>query len=906
MGRSSADGPETNIELWCRGREGYSLLLLVTGVRPSLEISQPGRPTDDENIESKLEVVRSMKGVTTVTQVGEKWTAMGVKKHWRVEVEQPWAVTSGPNVRKHLEDNWEVTSADLPFVNRLFLDNDLGPHISAECEILWAGENAPPSISEAFAGSNKSLLKNSEAGGGGDFSEGGEFSESGDCCDSSKGGVSNSTDIRVKSAEMIRAAGGAGLYPVDVVAVCSHEEIRRSDPFQTPFVIFSFDLETSIVEETILCAAAVVEQGERREVHQFKGSEKEILSGLTKLVRESDPDIITGYNIDNFDLPRIHSRMMALAAKDQSFANELFGWGRVPILDSESKRLIPERERNRRTWRLHGRCVLDAWWQARQTLRPKRETLKYVCRLLWPDNEDLQKMDVDASKMDKEWAERPDVVMEYCVQDTILPLEILREISAVRRKEAIAAVAATPLDTTINGTTSQWIDSLVIRLADREKIAIPRTNRGGRGDQIVGGYVHDVDVGVHRWVAVLDFKSMYPSIMISKNICYTTRIDENARPDEVPESDYHESPLGAKFLPQKTRRGLVPRLLENLMSLRATHKNAMKEAKQVGDTHAEQFHDQMQYAVKILMNSFYGVFASKFYRFTHEDLGSSITAWARSNIKSIINQLGDEGYKIVYSDTDSVFVEAHVRKDAPVKEPLDGEDRQAWDEATEQLIKFGHELAERFTKDDAELEFETGLSSFFSHGAKKRYVGQVVWPETKLLVRGYEVRRTDSFTLLTDAMTEMFSMILDGEQEDAVSMVRELIEQVRNRDIRPRDLVISKSCKGKVLKNGKVDFNATYANPDRMVQVRAARQRIEAGLNFTPGMKVGWLVTDGSKSPMKITAWLEDETGEVQSDYDADWYVNRIANSLGRITEAFGWTADDLKKGNRQTNLFSF
>jgi DNA polymerase I len=91
-----------------------------------------------------------------------------------------------------------------------------------------------------------------------------------------------------------------------------------------------------------------------------------------------------------------------------------------------------------------------------------------------------------------------------------------------------------------------------------------------------------------------------------------------------------------------------------------------------------------------------------------------------------------------------------------------------------------------------------------------------------------------------------------------------------------------------------------------MVQVRAAKQRIEAGLNFTPGMKVGWLVTDFSKSPMKVAAWLEDETGVEQTEYDPDFYVKRLATALGRITEAFGWSGDDLIKGNRQANLFSF
>ena len=863
---------DTLIELWCRAREGHSILLLVSGMHPFLEISLPGRPHKPENIESRLAAVKSIKGVTNIHEPIDKWTDLGIKPHWKVEIKRPWMVTSGPKIRENLERDWTLTSADIPYVNRLFLDNDVGPHISAEVEVLWAGEKAPEELLADLPESHK-----------------GEES-------------------RRESAERIREAGGSGLYPVDLIATCHFESVSRCEPFATPFVMMSFDLETSIAEETILCAAAVIERGpDERSDHTFVGTEQEIMAGLTQLVRDEDPDIITGYNIDNFDLPRIHSRMKDLTSgSDKAGQADGFGWGRVPVLDSEGKRLIPQRDGNRRTWRIQGRCVLDAWWQARMVLRPKRETLKFVCQLLWPDREDLQKMDVDASQMDKEWAERPDVVLEYCLQDSLLPLEILSQIRAVHSKEALATVCGMPLDVAIAGTTSQWIDGLVIRLADRKNIAVPRTNRGGGRDQIVGGYVHEVEAGAHPWVAVLDFKSMYPSIMIANNICYTTRIDESARPDEITDDEIHEAPDGARYLPATFRRGIIPLLLEDLMDLRTRHKAELKEAIDSEDSTAEIFHSRMQYAVKILMNSFYGVFASKFYRFTHPELGASITSWARSNIKSIIAQLEEENHPVVYSDTDSVFVKAPVSEEVTVKEPEEGEERSAWEGACTTLVDFGEELAERYSREGAELEFETGLSVFFSHGAKKRYVGRVVWPEPDLLVRGYEVRRTDSFTLLTDTMMEIFEMILDGESSEAVQHCLKLIKRIRAREVNPRDLVISRSCKGRVRPGGVIDFDAVYAKPDSLPFVRAAKQRIEAGLNFTPGMKVGWLVTNGKTSPMTISAWLEDETGTVQTEYDPEFYVNRIATALGRITEAFGWNKDDLLKGNRQANLFSF
>jgi DNA polymerase I len=317
------------------------------------------------------------------------------------------------------------------------------------------------------------------------------------------------------------------------------------------------------------------------------------------------------------------------------------------------------------------------------------------------------------------------------------------------------------------------------------------------------------------------------------------------------------------------------------MAQRDHHKAQMKK-----DGTDRLFHDQMQFAVKILMNSFYGVFASAFYRFTHPDIGSAITAWARSNIKKIIVALEEEGHPVVYSDTDSVFVSAP-------------------EEGKEALIAFGHELAGRFTVEGAELEFEKGLSVFFSHGAKKRYIGRVVWPEEELLIRGYETRRTDSFDLLTSAMMGTFERILDGETQTAVQDIIALIRRIKAGEVEPAELILSRSCKGKIRKDGTVDFSV-YANPDGLPYVRAAKKRIERGLQFTPGMKVSYIVTDARKRPLTVEPWLVTETGDDPPVPDWIFYAERVARAMGRITEAFGWNADDLLKGNRQATLFSF
>ncbi len=838
---------KTTVELWCRSKSGHSVTLLVEGLRPYLVVAQPGRPQPASEAEPMLEFLNSKDWAVNVTPIGNKWTKDGEKPHWKVEVPQPWMITNGPNIRKSLKGlGWEVSSADILFERRLLLDYDLGPHILARGEVLWAGERAPTDVRDEVTGDH------------------------------------------ITATDKILDFGGAGLYPTDMVVSCSVDDLSKTEPFRTPFVTFSFDLETSIQTNRILCAAAVIDRGGERSEHSFRGEEADIMEGMTKLLRLEDPDFITGYNIDNFDLPRMEERMDVLSGRSSVDKEALYGWGRVPMLQSQSdRRKFPKRQQNR-VWRIPGRVPLDAWWQVRQTLRPERESLRYVSKLLWPEDEEMHKLDVDASQMDREWAERPDEVLEYCVRDTILPLDILDRLQSVARKEALASVSLTTVETASVGTTSQWIDSLVIRLADRTGVAVPTTISGPRRrDQIAGGYVHEVDAGISPWIVVLDFKSMYPSIMISSNICSTTLV----RDDSLDDSHSVSPTTETRYLSKDERLGLVPRLLEQLMSSRDQHKTALAVARESGDEAEAFLQDQLQYAVKILMNSFYGVFASSFYRFTHPDLGASITEWARHNIRKIITDLETEGYDVVYSDTDSIFVRAPVDADAPINKPEESSSEfESWNQARNETIRFGERLAERFTKEGAELEFETALSAFFSHGAKKRYVGRVIWPREEMLIRGYEVRRTDSFALLTRTMTEMFEMILDGEEWAAVEMTKSVIDDVKEGRANPAELVISRSCKGTLKRDGSVDFSKVYDNPDGLPYVRAAKERIRRGLQFTPGMKVGYIVTDSKASPMDVEPWLVDEIGEEPPVYDPTYYARRLAKSLGRITEAFGWS----------------
>ncbi len=628
------------------------------------------------------------------------------------------------------------------------------------------------------------------------------------------------------------------------------------EAFSPPLKILAFDVENSITDGHLYTICYYVKLGdELRPGEPIWGTEREIIERFTQTIQREDPDVLTGYNIDGYDIPTIQDRARKAGIRSLQ-------WGR----DMSEPRQVYQK-----FWRLNGRLVADAWWAVKSDLKPKQETLNAVSKLLLGE----QKHDVDMGmrvgseydprKIDKEWQSNRDRILAYCTRDAELSLRILDKVGTLRRTLDMATVTKLPLDDVLNIGSSFLIDSILIRAADRAtpRVGVPMTGSFEEVEAIEGGYVHEIRAGLYHWVCVLDFKSMYPSLIIAKNICFTTL---DPKGDVV-------SPTGVHFLSKGQRPGLLPSILQNLMRERDDTKRKMREAKSPEE---HRYYDGLQQAIKILMNAFYGVFASSFYRFTDRAIGSSITAFARETTKGIISELEAEGYEVIYSDTDSVFVRSPEAN-------LDG------------TVKFGKEVAERFSREGGQLEFEKVLDPLFSHGKKKRYVGRVVWPrrQEELLIRGYETRRTDSFDLQTELLMEVFEKVLDERPEEAVKIARKRISETVEGKVPIEKLVISRGVK---------NFSE-YDDPDRLAHVQAAKKLMALGYEFVPGMKVSWIVSNSKRTPQEVQPYVSGTTFEGSPDWR--YYATRLAQSVARATENFGWTEKDLLAGSQQVDLFS-
>ena len=651
----------------------------------------------------------------------------------------------------------------------------------------------------------------------------------------------------------------------------------------------SFDIENSIKYNNIYCICFTVineADGSRQDRKIFSNfttrgaditaeeqkardeDERRILKEFVQETRKLDPDIITGYNINNFDMAVLFERANKLFKKKGDRNPEDKKRQSSDELNFGRDMLGMSRRENRTTgfvtWDVKGRLILDGWLSVKKELRPKREGLGFVSTMLFNDTKD----NIDSSHMDDEWKARKEEVIHYCLKDADLALRILMHprINAVNKLMDVAIPAKLPVKE-VSGGQNRMIESLLIRMVDRENAVVPMS--GGETYDYEGGFVYDTKAGLWEWVIGLDFSSMYPSQIIKHNICFTTFTKNKAEAA-------HTSPVGAMFISAEKRYGIVPRMVQGLLDSRKQAKAMMKKAKADGNPEMEDYYNRLQSAIKVMANATYGYFGTRFCRWPYNRyIAPSITAWARDEIKTVVTTLESRGYMVVAGDTDSVFFLSKEHQDLE----------------SCKLLGFG--IQQEFSAGNMHLELEKIMVRFFAH-AKKRYFGKIIWPEESLLVRGYEPRRTDSFDLQSETMTKVFQLVLDGKPDDAVNFAKDTVHDTLKGKVELPKLVISKS----------VNEFDSYANPDSLVHVNVAKQLQKMGYEFTPGMKTPFIITNGFVQPQRAEPVIEGIEFTAKPDFK--YYSERLSMALARITEAFGCDERALLQGNSQRSLEFF
>ena len=631
------------------------------------------------------------------------------------------------------------------------------------------------------------------------------------------------------------------------------DSICNAETFDFPLRILSFDIENFRDGRLMcLCAAIMDEDGNVLSERKLaKGGEAAIIEEFVRYYYQEQPDILTGYFINGYDLPMLGDKCVEFGLFPECK-------NRLPL--SSNKRGILVREKNVHTT---GLVVADAHYWARTKIKPKKESLNFVANLLLGEEKD----DVDRTDMDGEWARDSQRVIDYCLKDAILAGKVLVKTEALKDGKMFMPVTKLPFSDVMADHQSFRTDSLLVRRADRDGIAVPLNDYSAeKTEKIEGGYVKELPPGIFPMVIGLDFKSMYPSMIINNNLCFTTYDMENGT---------IISPVGAKFLSTDIRLGIIPQEMKRLGTQRDYYKGLRDDAEKSGDNESYKYYDGLQNATKIMMNSFYGVQTTEWYRFTNKEIGASITGFARANSKHVINELIKEGYNVLYSDTDSIFFAAEK-------------------DTIEEAVELGEMISKKYSYGDALLEFEKLMDPLFSIGKKKKYFGKIIWPFKGEITRGFQNRRGDSFDYLSKTLDKLFLIIGDREYIEAAKYARERLREMKKQEVPIVELVTSKSVKDE----------KEYVNPDSMANVQAARKLRKMGLIVPANTKVDWIVTDATVSPMIV----EPYHPSLKNDIVPDWiyYQNRFITTLTDIVEVLGMTELELSKGQKQMSICDY
>ncbi len=468
-----------------------------------------------------------------------------------------------------------------------------------------------------------------------------------------------------------------------------------------PLKVLSIDIETSLKGDQLYAIALHTRDFERviivhhgsLEHADSVPSEKAAIRRFLGYLETLDPDVITGWNVVDFDLAvlsriaRRHGLHFAIGRNDDAFDLR-----KDASFTRESRAIV------------FGRQVLDGLSLMRGAfirlddykLETAAQAFLGKGKLLVGDDRHVE--------IEALYHRDPQRLVEYNLQDARLVMELLDKTGLVELAVERSLLTGMQLDRVSAAIAS--IDSLYLNALRQRGVVAPSVSVDARAAQIMGGYVMESTPGLYENVLVFDFKSLYPSIIRTFNIDPLT----HAR---VPQVDVPtvRAPNGAVF--RRDVPGIIPELLTHLASER-------EQAKRAGNSVKAN-------AIKILMNSFYGVLGAGASRLFSPDVANAVTSFGQLLIQHAAACARREGYEVIYGDTDSLFVY-----------PREGDPARALRLAEHLRVAIGAAVAARIQTEFGcvsvlELEFEKLYRRFFlpevrggKVGSKKRYAGLLV------------------------------------------------------------------------------------------------------------------------------------------------------------------------------------
>ncbi|MBD3261440.1 MAG: DNA polymerase [Candidatus Altiarchaeales archaeon] len=591
--------------------------------------------------------------------------------------------------------------------------------------------------------------------------------------------------------------------------------------------------------------------GVKKQYVEVLEGEEQVIKALVETIKKREVDVICGYNSDNFDMPYLKERSEILGLDFN------LGFDDTPVK--------MERRGMNNGARITGRPHVDLYPIARQVYNFPRYRLEDVYEGIFGTRKvDIKKDDINVFWDSKKEGDL-ECLIEYSMSDVDATLEIAQQLLPLQYE--LSKLIKQPLYETSRMAAGQRVEYLLMQRACEKNILVPNRpgdelyNERGVDDKYEGAYVVEPRKGIHDNIVLFDFRSLYPSIIISHNVDPST-LDCGCC------QEANKSPAGHVFCTNK--KGFIPSVLKTLINLRVETK---KQLKAEVDSGKKSQLDVRQNALKLLANSMYGYYGFQRARWYCRPCAESITSWGRDYIHKAIKQAEAEGFTVVYGDTDSVYLTY----------PREADEKKIVDKAERFRETLNQELPEAM-----ELEFE----GFYPRGVfitKKRYA--VIGVDGKLTVKGLETRRRDWARLAKSAQERVLDIIL-GEKnpKKAAGYVKDLVQKVKAGDIPLEDLVIHTQMTRKI---------GDYVSEGP--HVLAAKKALKNGREFRQGDIISYIVTRRGQS-ISDKAQLIDDT--VEGDYDSDYYINnQLLPAVLRILEALGYQEGELKGQGKQMSL---
>jgi DNA polymerase elongation subunit (family B) len=627
-------------------------------------------------------------------------------------------------------------------------------------------------------------------------------------------------------------------------------------------------------------------------------TETAMLDDFLGYVEATDPDVLTGWNFEDFDAPYLLDRLEVLGS--EAAAGESLAVERLSRVDE--------------VWRggwggpdIKGRVVFDLLYAYKRTQFTELESYRLDA---------VAELELDVGKerysgdIGDLWEQDPARLLEYNLRDVELCVEIDRKQSVIAFWDEVRRFVGCLLEDA--PTPGDAVDVYVLHNA-YGRFALP-TKGQQAAEEFEGGAVFEPVTGVRENVTVLDLKSLYPMCMVTINASPETKVD----PDEYDGPTYH-APNGTHFRAEPD--GMMREMVDELLTEREEKKAARDDHDPESSDYA--LYDRQQAAVKVIMNSLYGVSGWDRFRLYDKENAAAVTATGREVLAFTEEVAGEMDYQIAYGDTDSVMLElgSGVTKSEAIERSFDIEahinDRYD-DFARERLGAEEH----RF-----QIEFEKLYRRFFQAGKKKRYAGHIVWKEGKdvddIDITGFEYKRSDIAQVTKRVQRDVIEMIVRGED---LSEVKEFLhEEITAFESGERSLA-------EVGIPGGIGKRLDAYDTDT-AQVRGARYANRLlGTNFGRGSKPKRVYL--RKVHPEFFRRLEDEAGvdpatdpvyaefkrdpdvicfeyddQVPEAFEVDWermLEKTLQGPIARVIEALGMSWDEVRSGQTQTGLGQF